>query len=151
MSKNGKSWSIGLFIFYVVFMIVLIGVVIYSTQNNVELVTNNYYEKTLVYEDQIQAINNTKSLAQKPVVAVDKVQQQIFLVMPKIYIPETNQGKILFFRPSDSHLDFSVPLNCNMQNQQTFPLQKMASGKWKVQLTWTDGIKKYYYEQVIFI
>ena len=151
MSDKGKRWSVGIFILYAIFMILLVGAVIFSTRNNVELVTNNYYEKTLTYEKQIQAITNTRLLTQKPVVTVNKVKQQIILLMPKVFLANSIQGKVHFYRPSATHLDFSVVLNCDHQNQQTFPLQKVVSGKWKVQINWTAGSKDYYFEQVIFI
>ncbi len=151
MSNKGKIWSRGIFIFYTVFIILLISAVIYSINNNVELVSKNYYEKTLSYENQIQAINNTSTLAVKPVIGVDKDKQQIFLLMPQEFSAQTIKGKINFFRPSEKRLDFSALLNCDSQNKQAFPMHKMASGKWKIQVTWEAGSKKYYFEQVIFI
>ncbi len=151
MSIKDNSWPRGIFIFYVVFMIVLVGAVIFSTRNNVELVTINYYEKTLTYENQIQAIKNVNALDKKPIVAIEKSQMRIILVMPENFNPDTIQGKILFFRPSDMHFDISFDLKCNSQNQQIFPLEKMAKGKWRIKMDWTDGSKEYYFEQVIFI
>lgn len=151
MNNKNNSWPTGIFIFYVLFMIVLVAAVIFSTRNNIELVTNNYYEKTLLYEDQILAIKNTQSLAEKPVVGFDKVRQFVFLLMPKVFMSENIAGTVYFFRPSDASLDYSISLECDGQNQQIFPLKNSAPGKWKVQIEWTDGSKKYYYEQVIFI
>src|SRR5210317_2103331 len=101
MKNKGKSWSVGIFIFYVVFMVVLVGAVFYSTQNNVELVTPNYYEKTLKYDNQIEAIKNTRSLIKKPLFSVNKRKEYIFLQMPEIFSSGETVGEILFFRPSD--------------------------------------------------
>ena len=56
------SWGKGIILVFVVFVLG-IGVLVYrSMTKNIDLVTTNYYEKELKYQDQIDKINNTNSL-----------------------------------------------------------------------------------------
>ena len=128
MSNANRSWPVGIFVFYAIFMAILVAIVVYSTTNNVELVTQNYYEKTLVYEERIQAIKNTRALAKKPLFIIDKAKQSLFLIMPESDSLAI-EGEILFFRPSANRLDFKVPLKVDLNNRQGFALEKMTQGK----------------------
>ena len=152
MSNNkDTSWPAGIFGVYGIFVIGLIVAVFLSLNNDVEMVTSNYYEKTLTYEDQITRIKNTKALTQQPDIAFNQDKSVMILTMPEILEEKNYTGKIKFFRPSNSSMDKSLKLQCDAQGKQIIPLSTLVSGKWKVQLLWSDGQKEYYFEKVIII
>lgn len=149
MDKN-KAWPISIAVFYGIFVVALLIFLFFSFDNRIQMVTENYYEKTLTYEDQIERINNTKSLETAPEFKVTADRQAIHLVMPEVFDSDIT-GKIIFFRPSDATLDQTLSLKLNPQNTQVIKVAGIVTGKWEVQLTWTDGQKEYYYKQILIL
>jgi hypothetical protein len=149
--KKGKSWPVFIGVFYGLFVLSLIGFMFFSFNNEVQMVTNNYYEKTLKYEEQITRIRNTNALATKPVFTPSKATNELFLVMPKIFNPKTVKGMITLFRPSDSSLDQVIDLKLSENNIQVISLSGLINGKWDIQLLWTDSKTDYYFKQVLIL
>ncbi len=59
------SWGKGIILVFVIF-ILGIGIMVYkSMTKNIDLVTSNYYEKELKYQEQIDKINNSNRLEEK--------------------------------------------------------------------------------------
>jgi nitrogen fixation protein FixH len=55
-----------------------------------------------------------------------------------------SKGEVVFCRPNDKNLDFSVPINrISLFN---FSTEELKKGSWKVQATWSDGASQYYLE-----
>jgi nitrogen fixation protein FixH len=149
--KKGIGWPIGIFGVYGVFVAGLIVAVVLSVNNNVDMVTNNYYEKTLIYEQQITRIKNTQAFAHEPEMAFSRDKAFLILSMPMLIENDQYKGTIQFFRPSDSKLDKKFGLSCDAHGKQYIPLAEMSHGKWKLQLLWSDGQKEYYYEKVFIL
>ena len=64
MTKKNKAWPIGLTIVFVVFFLYLIEFIILSLMNRTDLVTENYYEEEVAYQDQIDRMERSKDLSQ---------------------------------------------------------------------------------------
>lgn len=150
-NTSNKSWPLGIIFVYGIFVIGLIAAVFLSVDNNVQLVTNNYYEKTLTYQSQIDRIKNTQALTQQPDISFSKEKTEMILTMPLLSKGHSYSGTIRFFRPSNSSLDQNFILKCNTQGIQHISLSTVASGMWKIQLQWSDGQKEYYLEKAIVI
>ena len=150
-NSKGTAWPVSIFVVYGIFVIGLMVAVFLSLNNNVEMVTSNYYEKTLTYEEQITRIKNTKALTQQPGIAFSKDKTFMILTMPEILEDNNYTGTIRFFRPSNSSMDKSLELRCDSEGKQIIPISTLISGKWKVKLLWSDGLKEYYFEKVIII
>ena len=150
MNKN-KKWPFSIALFYSLFVIAFIVFLFFSFDNTYQMVTDNYYEKTLKFEEHITRIRNTNALETKPVFNLNKATDEIFLVMPEVFDNKTVKGKIIFFRSSDTNLDQEINLKLNENNIQPIPVSGIVAGKWDVQLHWTDGQTDYYYEQVLVL
>ena len=61
--KLKLSWGTGIVISFVVFMSSTLAVVIYLMNQDVDLVTRDYYKKELAYQDQIERIERTNKMA----------------------------------------------------------------------------------------
>lgn len=151
MSKKGTSWPVSIFVFYGLFVIALLFAVFITLNNGMEMVTSNYYEKTLKYEDQITRIKNTNALPEQPDISFNKNKTVLVLAMPEIGGNRSFTGEISFFRPSNSHMDKRIALKCDDRGEQLISLSNLEKGKWKIQILWGDGQKEYYFEKVIII
>ena len=143
------NWGKGIALTYTVFVIaVLIHTAIFMNQK-VELVTDNYYEKEIKYQDQINKINNTKSLKQGITFEQDHVS--IKLIFPGIYIDRNVKGEIYFYKPSDSGKDFILAIRTDENKVQLINTEKLAKGLWKIRVSWNVDEVQYYNEETIMI
>jgi len=115
------------------------------------MVTDNYYEKTLKYEEQITRIKNTQALNEKPDIAFARDKGMLILTMPEISGQRNFSGNVHLFRPSNFKLDRNFILQLDQQGRQIIPLTAIERGKWEIQIRWSDNQKEYYFEQVINI
>ena len=62
MKKIKWNWGTGILLSIIIFMAILIGLVYVFMNQDVDLVTKDYYSKELKYQDRINKINNTSEL-----------------------------------------------------------------------------------------
>ena len=55
-----------------------------------------------------------------------------------------NKGEIIFNRPEDRRLSFTIPIK--KISLFDFSTDTLKQGEWEVQVTWTDGTQEYYLE-----
>ena len=121
--------------------------VIFMTQD-VSLVSNNYYEKSLSYQDEIDKQSRTKSLDEQ--VKINFNGEIIIISVPSDYISKDISGEIFFYRPSNPKLDFALPLQL-VAGSQKIPVERLEKGFWRIKLNWIMDGNRYYNERVITI
>ena len=141
------NWGTGITIALVIYMSGIVGVVIFTFQQDVNLVTKDYYAQELAYDEQIARIRNTESLEQKPELEYVRNAEAVQLSFPANLDPES--GSVLFFRPSDFTKDKNYDLKLNDNHSQAFDFTNMQTGMWKVKLQWELEGKSYYQEFVV--
>jgi hypothetical protein len=146
-----SRWPIGIAIIYIAFMIILIGMVIFSTFNKVDLVTENYYEEEIKYQQQIDRINRTNSLSTPVSWTHNKIKKQVIIQFPEELNSKDIEGSILFFRPSDASQDKIIALRLSSENLQTISTQHLIPGLWKLKIFWQINQKDYYSEGTLVI
>ncbi len=143
------SWGIKIAVLYIGF-VVLIGVLVFKSMNQkVDLVSPDYYEKELKFQDKINAQNNANALTQPIQYQVEG--KSISLFFPETMVNNSFGGEVLFFRPSDSAKDIKVQLAPDAKNKQLIISSLFEHGEYKMQLSWHSGGKEYYKEETIFI
>ena len=70
------NWGWKIAILYGSFVTMMVTLVVLSSQQDIPLVTENYYEKDLQYETQMQRIGNSKTLEKDVEVKYDLKQQK---------------------------------------------------------------------------
>ncbi|MDT3738752.1 MAG: FixH family protein [Candidatus Kapabacteria bacterium] len=149
MIKLKMNWGIGIAVFYVSFVLLLIGFVIFTSFNKVDLVDENYYEKELDYQSNIDKINRTNNLA-LPLI-IETVDNVVRLTYPKTGLTSDITGMITFFRPSDKKLDFILPVKPDDSWIQYIKNEKLTKGLWRIKVDWAVGDSAYYNEEVLII
>jgi hypothetical protein len=146
LSKKLESWPVGIAVIYLLFVSLLIAFVIFSRFQQVDLVTEDYYEQELKYQQQIDRTNRAQALS-KPVDWKYNVNKDYLLVeFPKEIDPMKVKGHILFFRPSDAKQDKLTALNLTSENTQTINTKNLSSGFWKLKIFWQVENIEYYKE-----
>lgn len=142
------SWGTGIVIAIVIFMAIIIATVIFMINQDVDLVSSDYYEKGIKYQEQIDMENRSQRL--KDNVKMEWSGDLFEISFPDEFHDQTLSGQIFFYRPSDSKKDFRLPLNIT-DLKQYIPVQGLEKGLWRVKLNWNLNNKDYYYSETSFI
>ncbi len=149
--ETGRIWPYGIAIFYGLFVMALLGAWYFSTFHKPDMVTADYYEKSIRYQKQIDEMENARKLTREPTLNYNKQEGRFYIEMPPSFAGKNISGTLRFFRPSDSKLDFSIELKLNSSLKQVVEMPGIYPGKWKLQFNWKDGEKEYYLEKIIVV
>ncbi len=120
-------------------------------QTDIQLVAKDYYEQEIAYQGTIDKENNYRALVKKPSM-VDNVEQNKLMVdFSVLENYKSISGKIFFFRPSQSKLDFNTDVSPGEDGIQWIEKDNISTGKWLIKLDWSDGNKAYFNEQTVYI
>ncbi|MEW5798319.1 MAG: FixH family protein [Bacteroidota bacterium] len=143
------NWGSWIVLSFVVFALGTFTMVYISMNSRVDLVTDDYYEKELKYQDHIDVLKNTNAIESK--VSFTLNRSSISISYPNIDAPSNYSGVVMFFRPSDKTLDFSRPVSIDSTYSQTIATDTLLRGMWRVKISWDVGEKQYYTEQPVII
>lgn len=139
-------WGNKILVSFVLFVAVMFTMVYISVNTEFSLVSENYYEQELVFQDQIDRQQNVLDLEEAPEFQVNRAQRQMIVRFPEKIGQQVKEGKVKFYRASDARYDQDFDLKLNEKHEFALKIDKLLKGAWKVQLTWTDGEKEYYKE-----
>jgi hypothetical protein len=111
-------------------------------------VENDYYAKSLRYEEVLQKMRNTAELHELPLISMDKSALKI--QFPSDLRGNHVQGTVNLYRPSDKNLDRTIPLIFDSGMIQQIPASMFKKGKYIVKLDWAMSNRSYYFEKEIF-
>jgi len=149
--KKYRSWPAGISIIYILFVVILLALVIFSSYHSVDLVAKDYYEQEIKYQQQIDRINRADSLSAPVSWHHDKEQRLVTIQFPMELIADDVEGNILFFRPSDAKQDKLMALRLSSKNIQTISTQHLIPGLWKLKIFWQIDQKDFYAEGILVI
>ncbi len=149
--KNMKiklSWPIGIIIIYGFFLVTLISFIIFTRYNQVNLVSEDYYQKEINYQKQIDRIERTRTLPESLEWKFLKNEDKIYFIFPKEISTHNFEGEVIFFRPSDSSQDIRTNLEISENNDQFIDIKHLARGYWKIKILWSVNDLEYFKEDI---
>jgi hypothetical protein len=149
MKKIKWNWGAGILFSIIIFMAILVGLVYVFMNQDVDLVTRDYYSKELKYQNQIDKINNTSEMGKE--VGISFLNDSVHLTFPDSVYYKKASGIVYFYRPSGSKKDFSLPLAVSDKNEQLISTVKLDKGLWKIKVEWGMEGKDFYSEKSIII
>lgn len=140
------DWGKGIILTLTAFAGIIISmVVICVRQDDIHLVTQNYYEEEIKYQDQIDKMVNA-SMLDYEALAFDAQRRLIELNLPK-----GAKGTLHLFRPSDARLDQKLDFEIQDLEANAINLSELKPGYWKIKMTWVEDETSYYIEKKINI
>lgn len=139
------NWSFGVSIGILLFIIFISTLVVRISTNksyNYDLVTEDYYKKALEFNQEYDAKNNAKIHSNKIKIRRSKTH----LIIDFSELNENIEGNLIFYRPSDKHLDFQIPILL-AKNQMQIENSRLKRGKWIVNVYWKNNDKVYLNQQ----
>lgn len=143
------NWGWGIFITCTVFILFISSLVYRASKEKIEFVTENYYDKELKFQDQINDLKNAETLPEN--IRLSQNDGSIQIAYPSSINWNSIDGQITFFKPDNSDLDFEVKAVCDENHVQSVNTSKMKRGWWHVKISWTSGVTPYYFEQKILV
>ncbi len=136
------NWGNRIVVVFSLFVVLIITLVTISFNQEVNLVEANYYEEEIAYEAHMGKMSNASNW--KSAINIEQQDENLFLYFEGAGDVD---GTIHMFRPSDSKMDFKLPLAEN----NFIPLYKLEKGVWQVGLSWEKAGKMYHKEERVFI
>lgn len=143
------SWGTKILILIGSFIALMGTLVTMAFQQDIELVSEDYYAQELVYQDRINQMNNANALDEKITHKIAPVGIQF--QFPSIFKNKDVNGEIFFFCPSDEQKDYSAPIILNNDAQQFISADNFSKGRYDLKIKWTADDKTYFSEEVIVI
>lgn len=141
---NWGRWIIVSFILFAMFIGTL---VVICVRQDIPLVSKQYYQEELDYQNQIERIENTKALTESPSISI--VNDSLRITYPRF--SKMENGILKLFRPSDPRLDRQYDLVNSTRESQTFGIGDLQKGLYKARMLWEQDGKEFYLEKTIVI
>lgn len=141
------NWGKGITLVLICF-IGFIGSLVYLTfTKNADLVSENYYENELKYDqDKSEKANFT---ALNSDIQIDKVEDGLIFQFPS-EIVDLKSGSIIFYRPDQKIYDRSFDIELATGNTQALEYSNFVDGYYDISIRWEDqNNKAYIYESSI--
>ncbi|MGB4853745.1 MAG: FixH family protein [Ignavibacteria bacterium] len=143
------SWGIIVMLGFSLFAAGIIAMVSVSMTKNIDLVSDNYYEKGIKYQDQIDMNKNSAEFSDK--IKTEIKDSGLLIEYSEDLMKDNFSGEIKFYRSSDAKKDFKVNIETDEKGIQLIPVMNLDKGLWKVQFSFRKDNKNYFLEKSIFI
>jgi nitrogen fixation protein FixH len=146
-----EPWPIGIAGFFVVLIAALATWAVVAQRNREELVSADYYEQEVAYQQQINRLR--RSADSGVVIGFVPVGQGgvIRITWPLASRPGEAQGRVRLYRPSEAALDREVPVLVRADGVQSIDAGALKPGLWKVRVHWGPEDSGYYAEGSVVV
>lgn len=143
------NWGFGIVVFVGIFMIFILSLVYKCTQQKIDLVAENYYDRELHFQDQINRVQNSNGLTSK--VNIIQSTNDVLIQFPDTFNQSKISGTVEFYKPDDAKSDFQLPINVGNELNQRIATDKLAHGKWQLKVSYSYANNNYFAGQDLFV
>lgn len=143
------SWGVGITIVIILFLLISLATVYFTTTVDVELVTDNYYEKELQYQDQINSEMRTADLPEQ--LKIKTESDKVIFSFPKLFNSKDISGELYLYKPSNEQNDMRIPVKVDSTFIQVITTDKLEKGLWRIKASWSVNKIKYYNEKILMV
>jgi hypothetical protein len=141
------NWGKGIAIVLVSYMIIMGSMAYFTFTKNADLVSEEYYENELKY-DQTKG-EKANYIALNSEIRVDKAEDGVVFQFP-VELEKLKSGSIVFYRPDQKIYDRSFELKLAAGNTQALEYDNFVDGYYDISIRWEDtNDKAYIYESNI--
>jgi hypothetical protein len=143
------NWGTGIvlafvgFISFIMYFIITMNV---DKRFEHELVTEDYYAEELAYQNDIDKLNNAKTLLEN--ISYKKSDKGLVLKFPEALNFEHITGKVFLYRPSNKQLDFETTISLS-NPYLLIPDKRLVDGRWNIKIDWQYKGNYYLFKQQI--
>lgn len=141
------SWGHKILFVYLSFVIGIMILVFMANRQKFDLVTPNYYDAELKFQNVIDQKQRVAELSAPP--KISHSVNSVSIQLPNEFLSKEVKGELYLYCPSNASKDIKT----NFTTAKSFveiALNKNLSGAYEVKLSWQSEGKTYYNEQRIF-
>lgn len=144
------NWGKGITIVIISFLVGMTTLVVMAIRQDFDLVADNYYEKEINYQQQIDQQRNARLLAEQP--TWQQRGDQWLLSFPASIAQQSPTGSVTFLRLSDDLLDVEVPIQLDTAGVLAVPVSRFGTkGVYELHIAWQMGGQSYYIQNEVDI
>jgi nitrogen fixation protein FixH len=140
---TGLVIGMALFISFILYFVIKIST---DKKYDYDLVTEQYYQKEMVFQKEFDAEENSNSLETN--ISGEKTAEGWMLTFPKNIDYTKVKGTVFLYRPSNKQLDFQLPLKLSSPNL-LIPDKRLVAGRWNTIVQWSYEGEDYLYKKEI--
>jgi nitrogen fixation protein FixH len=141
------NWGTGILIALAVMIVGMITLVWVAVHQDYDLVENDYYQKSVNYQQQIDKEKKTDALAEK--ITFIQSGDTLKLTFPDMANFSAYSGRIHFYSPVAEKRDLTLPVKLNSVHSQIVDLKSLQKGRYVVKIDWSANKTDYYQEEEI--
>lgn len=144
------NWGWGIVIFLFIFVASILIRIYIANQQQINLVTPEYYPKGIAYEDDIKKKNNYKSLEQR--LSVVQNNDNLIVTLPGRSKDHSMSGTVLVYHPANYEDDslFTFQFDDSIRVLE-IPISFMKRGVYEIQADWQEDSVFYYAVESIYV
>jgi hypothetical protein len=142
------NWGYKIVFIYVVFVSGILYLVVQSSRQQMDLVTDDYYAQEIRYQEKIDQSKRAAALSES--IHYQLINDGIEIIFPKEFQGKTITGNALLYYPANEQKDVAAVVNTN-QGKMLITIPDKRSGMHILKITWeADGVS-YYFEESVFL
>jgi len=143
------NWGTGIVIALIVMISGMIFLVSIAVRQDYDLVDNDYYQKSVNYQQHIEKVNNTAALSEK--IQFNQSADTLKITYPDLGNAQEYRGEIHFYSPVAEKRDLTLKVKPDSGFSQTINLKNLEKGRYQVKIDWSAGKGSYYQEEEIVL
>lgn len=126
-------------------MLLMMGILVFlSVKQNVSLVSKQYYEQELIYQQKIEASSNAEAFTGS--FQTYRKGDLLLLSLPQTLTQHMEEGQAWFYCPANESMDRKIILRANETGQYTFTYNQFPGKGYLLKLSFKANGKSYYKE-----
>ncbi len=143
------NWGTGIAIAIVLMVSGMLYLVSIASRQDYYLVEDDYYQKSVNYQQKIDKIKNVNLLEEK--VQLTQLGSNLQLSFPALFKHDLLEGTIQVYSPVSERNDLNIPLQLDSTLQQLVEVSRLPKGRYKIKLDWTADEKPFFQELEIML
>ncbi len=142
------SWGTSIFLVMTAFAIMMATFMYRAYLAQEELVTDNYYEQEVKYQQQIDKLDNVSKLG--GALTMDIADGELVITFPEVVKGQRITGELYLQRPSDARADDLI--NFTVENGELIiPVGHRMKGLYHAKMEWSIGEQEFLSQQRIYV
>lgn len=142
------NWGKGLLLTMAGFVAMMAWFLVRAAQNPEPLVTENYYEQELKYQERIDATQRALALA--GTLSMEPSPDGVRLGLPSAIHGKEVNGRLLLLRPNAPEADRTVGIMGAASDSMMLPTD-LRTGRYVAQLEWTMDGEQYFAQRELLV
>jgi hypothetical protein len=144
------NWGHSIALVYTLFALSTVGFVVFAMEQRVDLVSPDYYEKSVALDARRAAEANARALGADFAITDTEGGRSVTVRWPASATIGAS-GTVSLYRPADSTADRHAPMAPGAAGTQTIALSDLAPGRWTLQVEWTANGRAFYAERDVTV